>query len=121
MNITTSTQTVGSTSNVIINMDRSKGRDGSTVTPSTISTVNYIILVSFDLSYGLNYGVTTVSGIANFTINTIDKTITIAYNSTLYNNTFISLTIIGVTNPLISTVALTTFVKISDSNNILKD
>lgn len=121
MNITSTNLTVGSTSSIIISLDRTKSIDGSTLTATTISTSSYIILVSFDHSYTLTYGVTAVSGNSNSTINTNDNTITIVYNSTLYNATLINLTIVGVKNPLISTVALTTFVKISDSNNVLKD
>lgn len=121
MNITSTNLTVGSTSSIIISLDRTKSIDGSTLTATTISTSSYIILVSFDHSYTFTYGVTAVSGNSNSTINTNDNTITIVYNSTLYNATLINLTIVGVKNPLISTVALTTFVKISDSNNVLKD
>lgn len=120
MNITSTNLTVGSTSNIIISLDRTKSIDGSALTPTTIGTSTYIILVSFDQSYTFTYGITAVTG-STYTLNTNDKTITIVYNSTLYNGTLINLTIIGVKNPLISTVALKTFVRISDSNNVLKD
>jgi hypothetical protein len=66
-------------------------------------------------------GVTTVAQFSNFTINSADRVVTFVYNSTLFGPNIINFTINGVKNPLVSSVALTTYVKINDNNNALRD
>jgi hypothetical protein len=121
MNISTINQLVGSTTSVAISLDRTKNRDGSTIVPTTITTSLYIIVVSFDRNYVITNGVTTVAQFSNFTINSADRVVTFVYNSTLFGPNIINFTINGVKNPLVSSVALTTYVKINDNNNALRD
>lgn len=121
MNITTNNPTVGAYCNITLSLDRTKNRDGSTITPSSIGTSNYNILITFDPSYTIYTGNTSINGITSYTINSADKTILVIYNSALLNSTSINITVLGIRNPLISSTALSTYVKISDSNNVLKD
>lgn len=121
MNITTNNPTVGTYSNITLSIDRNRNRDGSTITPSPISTTNYNILITFDPSYGIVAGNTTVNIISTYTILSADSSILVIYNSALYSPTSINLTIINIKNPMISNTPLSTYIKISDSNNILKD
>lgn len=119
--MTTNNPTVGAYCNITLSLDRTKNRDGTTIVPSIISTTNYNILISFDSSYTIYPGNTTINGISSYTINSADDSILVVYNSALFNPTSINITVLGIRNPVISNIALSTYVRISDTNNVLKD
>lgn len=102
-------------------MDRSKNRDGTAITPAVIASPIYNILISFDPAYGVIAGTTAVATYSTYTITPADPSVLVAYNSSLYGNTAIRITITNIRNPLISGISLSTYVKISDSNNALVD
>jgi hypothetical protein len=120
MNITTTNSVVSSNSNITISIDRSRAVNGTSITPSTISTVNYLITVILDSSYTLSNS-TSVNGVTSFSLTLSTNTITIIYNSTTYNPILLTFTLANIKNPFISSNPVTTYIQIYDSNNSPKD
>jgi hypothetical protein len=120
MNMTTSNNVVSAISNITFSLDRSRAVNGTIITPTNISTVNYVISIILDSSYTITSS-TTVTGVTNFSFTPSTNTINIIYNSTNYNPILLTFTATNIKNPYISSNSLTTYLQIFDSNNILKD
>ena len=120
MNMTTSNNVVSALSTITFSLDRSRAVNGTIITPTTISTVNYVISIILDSSYTITSS-TTVTGVTNFSFTPSTNTINIIYNSTTYNPILLTFTVTNIKNPYISSNSLTTYLQIFDSNNILKD
>ena len=120
MNMTTSNNVVSANSNITLSLDRSRAVNGTFITPTTISTVNYAMSIILDSSYTITSS-TIVTGVTNFSFTPSTNTINIIYNSTIYNPILLTFTVINIKNPYISSNPLATYLQIFDSNNILKD
>ena len=84
MNMTTSNNVVSANSNITLSLDRSRAVNGTFITPTTISTVNYAMSIILDSSYTITSS-TIVTGVTNFSFTPSTNTINIIYNSTTYN------------------------------------
>lgn len=114
---------VGALASMTLNYNRSIGSDGSTITPTNLSSSTYSLVIQFDQNYRLSSSTFAILNInANYSININTSSNTINFNgiATPVANTA-TITISNIGNPVISNTALTTAIYIKNSNNLTID
>lgn len=110
--------TVGAVANVSLTIDRTKSVTGSSITPTSISTPKYQIIITFDNAYHLTNA--TLPNLSNYTLYP-NNTIVLYYDTTLYSANTITITVANIANPYISSNYLSILVAINDQTGSPKD
>lgn len=114
LTLTTTDATVGAMANLTAVVDRSTSINGTSITPANINTTKYQIIISFDSSYRIIDGTTTLAGITNYTLYPANSTIVLYYDTALYPKNLVTISVLNLRNPYISANYLSTYLTINN-------